>query len=170
MHPASQAPAEQPGILPRLDAGLSASQDEARRMEQDVRRQIMSNIARWEGGHRAIIQGAEVSFPGGAEWRQEFARLEDRAIVNRTNQFLRHEDEEGASGDRFVTIVPLERLPAHEHRDCQVVMIGCSSAALNELKRDPLLHNEPESLPGSNLSQVTFSNTNEVKGRVQGQE
>ena len=149
MHPASQAPAEVEG----------------RRTEPETRRQARVNKAKWEAGHRATIQG-EVSFPGGVEWREDFPRLEDRAIVNRTNQFLRHEDEEGASGDRFVTIVPLEHLPAHAHKDCQVIMIGCSSAALHELKSDPLLQNEIEIRPENNPSPATFPNidTNEGEG------
>ena len=125
-----------------------------------MRLQSMSNRSRWEGGHRANIQ-AQVSFPGQPELRQEFARQEDRAVVNRTSNFLRHTEEDGASVDRFITIMPLDRLPSHEHRggNCQVVLISCSSEALNELKRDPLLHDEP----GPNTSSTTFNNSNEVR-------
>ena len=71
MHPASQAPA----------------QDDSRRMEPESSRQARINRAKWEAGHRAIFRG-EVAFPGGMEWREDLPRHEDRAIVNRTNQFL----------------------------------------------------------------------------------
>ena len=176
--PASQAPTSQ---VPTSQARAiqAPAEDEGVRMEPETRRQARYNKAKWEAGHRATIQG-EVSFPGGVEWREDFPRLEDRAIVNRTNQFLRHEDEEGASGDRYVTIVPLEHLEDHAHNNCQVVLIGCSSAALHELKsdpllqdpllQDPLLQNEIEIRPENNPSPATFPNidTNEVKGRVQG--
>ena len=193
MQPASQVPTSQ---VPTSQARAiqAPAEDEGMRMEPETRRQARYNKAKWEAGHRATIQG-EVSFPGGVEWREDFPRLEDRAIVNRTNQFLRHEDEEGASADRYVTIVPLEHLDDHAHNNCQVVLIGCSSAAMNVLKSDPLLQNpllqnqplqnpiiqdpplqnpipqnEIEIRPENNPSPATFPNidTNEVKGRVQG--
>ena len=126
MQPASQAPAE----------------DDSRRMEPESSRQARINRAKWEAGHRAIFRG-EVAFPGGMECREDLPRHEDRAIVNRTNQFLRHEDEEGASADRYVTLVPLEHIDDHEHNNCQIVLIGCSSAAMNTLKRDQLIENQP---------------------------
>ena len=124
----------------------------------------MPNIARWEAGHLATIQ-AQVNFPGRPQLRQEFARQEDRAVARRTSNFLRNVDEDGASVDRFIMIAPVDRIPSHEHRGglCQVVMISCSSAALNELKRDPLLEPEPETLPRNNTSSATSTNSNEVR-------
>ena len=85
--------------------------------------------------------------------------------MNRTSNFLRHSEEDGASDDRFITIIPLDPLPDHKHcgGNCQVVAISCSSQALNELKRDPLLHDETEILHENNTSSTTSSNSNEVR-------
>ena len=124
----------------------------------------MADTARWEGGHRARIQ-AQASFPGRADLRQDFARQEDRAVVNRTNNFLSQTAEDGPSDERFITIIPRAPIPGHRHsgNNCQTVAISCSAQALNELKRDPLLNNETEILHETNRSPTTSSNSNEVR-------
>ena len=156
---------------PRFVTALTPSQEEIRIQEQETRLQTMSDRSRWEGGHRVDIK-AQVDFPGDPELRQQFTRQEDRAIVNRTTNFLRQTRETGASVDRFCTLLPLDRIPSHQHNggQCQIVAISCSSEALNKLKQEPLMDadDEPEILPQPNTGSTTSNNINvEAKVRVE---
>ena len=82
-----------------------------------------------------------------------------------TNNFLNNNEDDGASDERFITIIPCAPIPGHRHcgGNCQTVAISCSAQALNELKRDPLLNIETETLHESNTSSTTSSNSNEVR-------
>ena len=126
----------------------------------------MSDVSRWQGGHRARIQ-AQVAYTGRADLRQEFNRQEDRELDSRTNNFLNNGEDNGPRNIRYVTIIPHEPIPGHRHNSsCQTVAISCSALALNEIKRDPLLNllnADTESLHESNASSTTSSNSNEVR-------